>query len=804
MVHQHDIRDYSEADLKVEHQKDHAAGTTAVAVSMKRALGHMGPKRTAQTLLKLNQAEGFDCMSCAWPDPEVGHRHTAEFCENGAKAVAEEATKTRATPEFFAAHSIDELDQQSEHWLGQQGRITHPMIKRPGATHYTPVEWDEAFQLMATELQSLGSPDEAIFYTSGRASNESAFAYQLFVRAFGTNNLPDCSNMCHESTSVALAESIGIGKASVSIEDVYDAKLIIIAGQNPGTNHPRMLSALEIAKKNGAKIVSINPLREAGLVRFKNPQGPKGLVGRGTEISDLHLPIKINGDMALFQALGSLLVQWDALDHDFINKYTVGFEQWKAHVSALDWDVVTETTGLTRAQITELGQLLRDSDATVFCWAMGLTQHRNGVATIKEVCNVAFAQGNIGKHGAGLFPVRGHSNVQGDRTMGIWERPPAHFLDALQKEFGFNPPRPHGLDTVDSIRAMRDGKAHFFLGLGGNFVQAASDTDVIVEAMHKTRMTVHISTKLNRSHLVCGDTALILPTKGRTEKDIQASGPQWISVEDSTCSVHSSRGPLEPASPHLMSEVEIICRLAEATIGDRYGIAWKEMRQDYSVIRTHISKVVPGCESYEVNVHRPGGFVMPHPPRDTRTFETKSGKAEFAASPIDVLQVPEDHLVLQTLRSHDQFNTTIYGLSDRYRGIEGGRKVIFLHPDDIRQLGFTNGDFVDIVTHWTDDDRERIVRDFRIVEYDTPRGSAAAYYPETNPLIPLDSTALSSNTPTSKSIIVKLLAVGAGESTGPAAPGGEASDQTSAGQEGQDAAGSDWSHKSDPQPHHLS
>jgi molybdopterin-dependent oxidoreductase alpha subunit len=804
MANKHDIRDYSEADLKVEHQKDHAAGTTAVAVSMKRALGHMGPKRTAQTLLKLNQAEGFDCMSCAWPDPEVGHRHTAEFCENGAKAVAEEATTDRATPEFFAAHSIEDLDRQSELWLGKQGRITHPMIKRPGATHYTPVEWDEAFQLMATELQHLSNPDEAIFYTSGRASNESAFAYQLFARAFGTNNMPDCSNMCHESTSVALQESIGIGKASVGIEDVYDAKLIIIAGQNPGTNHPRMLSALEIAKRNGAKIVSINPLREAGLVRFKNPQEPKGLVGKGTEISDLHLPIKINGDMALFQALGSLLVQWNALDHEFIDKYTVGFDQWKAHVSAIDWDVVTQATGLTRAQITELGQLLRDSDGTVFCWAMGLTQHRNGVAAIKEICNLAFAQGNIGKHGAGLFPVRGHSNVQGDRTMGIWERPPAHFLDALQKEFGFNPPRPHGLDTVDSIRAMRDGKAHFFLGLGGNFVQAASDTDVIVEAMHNTRMTVHISTKLNRSHLVCGDTALILPTKGRTEKDIQASGPQWISVEDSTCSVHSSRGPLEPASPHLMSEVEIICRLAEATLGNRYGIAWKDMRENYSVIRTHISKVVPGCSSYEVNVHRPGGFVMPHPPRDSRTFETKSGKAEFVTSPLEVLQVPEGHLVLQTLRSHDQFNTTIYGLSDRYRGIEGGRKVIFLNSDDVKQLGFSNGDFVDIVTHWTEDDRERIVRHFRIVEYDTPRGSAAAYYPETNPLVPLDSTALSSNQPTSKSIIVKLLPVRADESTGPAAPGGQASDRTVNGDAGQDATGSDWSHKSDPQPHHLS
>jgi molybdopterin-dependent oxidoreductase alpha subunit len=783
--------DDTEADVEVGHPKDHAAGPTAVAVSMKRALSQMGAKRTAQTLLKLNQAEGFDCMSCAWPDPEVGHRHVAEFCENGAKAVAEEATRERATPEFFAAHSIADLDSRSEHWLGQQGRITHPMVKRPGASHYEPIDWDDAFELIGAELRGLASPDEAIFYTSGRASNESAFAYQLFARAFGTNNMPDCSNMCHESTSIALQESIGIGKASVSIEDVYNAKLIILAGQNPGTNHPRMLSALEIAKHNGATIVSINPLREAGLVRFKNPQEVKGIAGKGTVLSDLHLPIKLNGDLALFQAIGSLLVQWDALDHDFIDRYTTGFEQWRAHISAVNWQVVTETTGLRREQITEVAQLLRDSDATVFCWAMGLTQHRNAVATIKEVTNLALAQGNIGKPGAGLFPVRGHSNVQGDRTMGVWERPPAHFLDALGKEFGFDPPRENGLDTVDAVRAMRDGKAHFFLGLGGNFVQAVSDTDVAVEAMRRARMTVHVSTKVNRSHLVCGDTALILPTKGRTEKDVQASGPQWISVEDSTCSVHSSRGPLEPAGPLLKSEVDIVTRIAQAAIGDRYGIAWQAMRDNYSVIRTHISRVVPGCESYEVNVHRPGGFVLPHPPRDSRTFQTKSGRAEFVVSPIDVLQVPDGHLILQTLRSHDQFNTTIYGLSDRYRGIEGGRKVIFLHPDDIAHLGFRNGDLVDIVTHWEADDRERCVREFRIVSYDTPRGSAAAYYPETNPLVPLDSTAESSNCPTSKSIIVKLLRSPSGAKSG-------------VGSGSQSETGADWSHKSDPEPQHLS
>jgi formate dehydrogenase major subunit len=791
----HDERDYSEADLVVKGQEDHAAGPTAVAVSMKRSLDHMGVKRTAQTLLKLNQAEGFDCMSCAWPDPDPGHRHTAEFCENGAKAVAEEATRDRATPEFFAQHSIAELDAHTEHWLGQQGRITHPMVKRPGGTHYEPIEWAEAFDLIGAELRSLASPDEATFYTSGRTSNEAAFAYQLFVRAFGTNNLPDCSNMCHESTSIALQESIGIGKASVTLDDVHTASVIVIAGQNPGTNHPRMLSALEIAKQNGAKIISVNPLREAGLVRFKNPQKPKGVVGHGTAMADLHLPVKVNGDLALFQAIGSLLVEWDALDHEFIDTHSTGFEQWRDHVRAVDWDQVVEVTGLSRELITQAAEMLRGSTRTVYCWAMGLTQHRNGVATIKEVVNLALAQGNIGREGAGLLPVRGHSNVQGDRTMGIWERPPASFLDALQKEFGFDPPREHGLDVVDSLRAMRDGKVHFFMGLGGNFVQAVSDTDIAIPAMRKVRMTVQVSTKINRSHLVCGETALILPTKGRTEKDIQASGAQWISVEDSTCSVHASRGPLEPASPQLRSEVDIVSSVAEATLGDRYGLRWKAMRDDYRVIRRHIAKVVPGCEDYEVNVRKPGGMIMPHPPRDTRTFDTKSGKAEFVASPIEVVHVPEGHVLLQTLRSHDQYNTTIYGLSDRYRGIEGGRKVVFVHPDDIAAFGLEDGDLVDITTRWTGDDIVRRVRGFRVVSYDTPRGSAAAYYPETNPLVPLDSTAIGSNTPTSKSVVVSLT---------PASAHGAVSGSTPAGSEGQDATGSDWDHKKTPDPEHLS
>lgn len=751
-----ETREADEAKIAIGEPHEHAAGVPGVAVALQRSVRKMGLSRSARTLLKLNQAEGFDCMSCAWPDPDPGHRHTAEFCESGAKAVAEEAMTARATPKFFARYSITDLDGHSEHWLGQQGRITHPMIKKPGATHYEPIEWDAAYQLIADQLNGLASPDEAIFYTSGRTSNEAAFCYQLFVRAYGTNNLPDCSNMCHESTSYALAQTIGIGKASVTLDDVYDAQLLILAGQNPGTNHPRMLSALEKAKRCGAKIIAINPLREAGLINFRNPQTPRGCVGKGTDLTDMHLPIKINGDLALFQAWGALLVEWNALDHDFIARHTRGFEEWQTHVSAIDWDLVEATTGLSRAQITEAAQLLRESDQTVFCWAMGLTQHHNAVATISEIVNLALAQGNIGKPGAGLLPVRGHSNVQGDRTMGICESPPANFLDRLQAEFGFEPPREDGFDTVDSIRALRDGRAKIFIGLGGNFVQAAPDTEVTAAALRKAELTVQISTKINRSHLVCGTTALILPTLGRTEIDVQASGPQLVSVEDSTCSVHVSRGPLPPASPHLRSEVAIVTGLAEATLGDRYGIDWLGMRDDYRRIRRLITRVVPGCQTYEVNVSRPGGYLLPHPPRDSRTFPTESGRAEFTVSTIEALQVPPGHLILQTLRSHDQFNTTIYGYSDRYRGIEGGRQVVFVNPRDISDLGFHDGELVDLVTHWEGDDHVRRARSFRIVAYQTPRGSAAAYYPETNPLVPLDSTAIGSNTPTSKSVMIRL------------------------------------------------
>ncbi|GAA1797185.1 FdhF/YdeP family oxidoreductase [Nocardioides hankookensis] len=747
--------DIDEERLEVERPKQAAAGATAVAISMKLAVEQMGVRRTAQTLLRLNQADGFDCQGCAWPDPDPSHRHTAEFCENGAKAVTEEATRRRVDRAFFLEHSIDDLRDKTDYWLGQQGRITEPMVLRSGATHYEPIAWDQAFELMGGLLNGLASPDEAVFYTSGKTSNEAAFAYQLFARAFGTNNLPDCSNMCHESTSVALAEAIGIGKGSVSLEDIHRSKLIVIAGQNPGTNHPRMLSALEIAKQNGARIIAINPLREAGLVRFKNPQKVRGWAGAGTGLADLHLPVRVNGDLALFQAIGALLLEWDAVDHEFVRDHTAGFEEWAEAARDLDWDAVRRATGLDRSEIVAAARMFQESDATVICWAMGITQHRNAVATVKEIVNVALLQGNIGKPGAGLCPVRGHSNVQGDRTMGIWEKPPAHFLDALEKEFGFDPPREHGFDTVQAIEALRDGKAKIFVGMGGNFVSAAPDTEVTEQAMRSADLTVHVSTKLNRSHVVTGREALILPAMGRSERDLTGGRLQRVTVEDSMSAVHASHGPLKPASPYLRSEVDIICSLAIATIGDRHGIPWDAFRSDYTEIRHRIARVVPGCAAYDEKVSQPGGFVLPHPPRDSRTFKTEVGKAIFTTSPTDVLHVPEGRLLLQTLRSHDQFNTTIYGLDDRYRGIHNGRRVVFVHPDDITALGLADGSVVDLVSEWSDGS-ERRAPEFRVVPYEQPRGCAAAYYPETNPLVPLGSTAIGSNCPTSKSVIVRL------------------------------------------------
>jgi molybdopterin-dependent oxidoreductase alpha subunit len=719
----------------------------------------MGVRRTALTLLKVNQKDGFDCPGCAWPEPE--HRHKAEFCENGAKAVAEEATLRRVTPDFFAEHPVSDLFRRSGYWLGQQGRLTQPMYLPAGADAYEPVPWERAFEIIAEELTALASPDEALFYTSGRTSNEAAFLYQLFAREFGTNNLPDCSNMCHESSGSALSETIGIGKGSVLLEDLYRSDLIIVAGQNPGTNHPRMLSALEKAKARGATIVTVNPLPEAGMQRFKNPQHAKGLVGGGTPLSDLFLQIRLGGDQALFRALNSLLLKAEdeapdtVLDHAFIDEHTHGYDSFAAAARATDWDEVLRATGLERAEMERLLALVLKSKSIVVCWAMGLTQHKHSVPTIREVVNFLLLRGNIGRPGAGVCPVRGHSNVQGDRTMGIFERPAPAFLDALEKEFGFAPPREHGYDVVRSIRALRDGDAKVFFAMGGNFVAASPDTDATEAAMRKARLTVHVSTKLNRSHVVTGARALILPTLGRTEKDLQAGGPQFVTVEDSMGMVHASHGGLEPAGPHLLSETAIITRLARAVLGPDSRVPWADFEADYSLIRDRIARVVPGFEDFNARVANPGGFTLPHAPRDSRTFPTATGKANFTAAPVEYPAVPEGRLLLQTLRSHDQYNTTIYGLDDRYRGIKGGRRVVLLNPEDAAAHGLADAAYVDLVSEWSDGS-ERRAPGFRVVHYPTTRGCAAAYYPETNVLVPLDHTADTSGTPASKSVLIRL------------------------------------------------
>ncbi|RMB61251.1 FdhF/YdeP family oxidoreductase [Tessaracoccus antarcticus] len=761
-------------EIRVGEPKRSVAGLGGVLHAMQHALREMGPARTAKTLLSLNQTDGFDCMSCAWADPAAGKRSHAEFCENGAKAVAHEATKARLGAAFFAEHSIEELYARDDMWLNRQGRLTVPLIRDRDQTHYREATWDEALTLIADQLRSLASPDEAAFYTSGRTSNEAAFLYQLMVRGFGTNNLPDCSNMCHESSGRALADTIGIGKGSVTLEDVEGAKLIIIAGQNPGTNHPRMLTTLEKAKRAGAVIVAVNPLPEPGLLRYRNPQTVRGMLGSGTSLADHHLQVRLGGDQGLFRGLAKVLLEAEdagdhmvgrdtALDHAFIENYTAGCDDYLAVVRAEPWADIVEASGVSEAQIREVGRLLLDTDRTVVAWAMGLTQHKHSVAMIKEVVNLVLLQGNLGRPGAGLLPVRGHSNVQGDRTMGIFERMPMIFHDRLDAEFGFTSPREAGHDTVDTVRAMRDGRVRFFMSMGGNFAKAAPDTDVTEAALQDCEMTVQVSTKLNHSHLAAGRVAVILPTLGRTDRDIQKSGPQRVTVEDSMSMVHASAGKLEPPSTDLRSEVSIVCQLAMRLFEDGSGnrlagapqVDWSALEGDYRLIRRHIEAVVPHFENFEARINVPGGFRLPHPPHEKREFGTDSQRANFSATTLWWPKLPKGRLLLQTLRSHDQFNTTVYGNDDRYRGIRGGRRVVMVNPDDLAELGLADADQVDIVSEFTDG-VERRAPGFRVVSYDTAKGCAAAYFPETNVLVPLDSTAEFSNTPTSKSVVIRL------------------------------------------------
>ena len=629
--------------------------------------------------------------------------------------------------------------------------MIEPAVKRAGSDRYEAVSWDEALDVVAGELRALDDPDQAVFYTSGRASNEAAFVYQLFARAFGTNNLPDCSNMCHESSGTALSSVIGVGKGSVTLDDLEHADLIVICGQNPGTNHPRMLTHLEAAKRNGATIIAVNPLPEAGLLRFKNPQSVRGSLGHGTTLADEYLPLRLAGDQALFLGIGKVLCDAGALDQAFVDRFCTGFGSYREHVAAASWDDIEAATGLPRPRIETLARRWQESPAVIVCWAMGLTQHRNSVASIREITNALLLGGHIGRRGAGVFPVRGHSNVQGDRTMGIWEKMPDSFLDAVRDEFGFDPPRRHGWDSVAAVDAMRDGRARMLFSLGGNLVRAISDSAVVEDAIRSLRCTVSVATKLNRSHCITGDVAVILPTLGRTERDPAGA----VTVEDSVGQVHASQGVLAPAKRSLRSEVGILCALAGRVLEKGGPVAWSALAKDYSVVRDHISRVVPGFEDFNTRVAAKGGFLLPHGPRDSRTFPTSDGKAHFSVSELSVLRLPPGRLLLQTIRSHDQFNTTVYGHNDRYRGIRGGRRVVLVNPADLAALGFADGDRVDVVSEW-DDGIDRRYQGIRVVAYPTARDCCAAYYPEANVLVPLGSVAEGSNTPTSKSVVVRL------------------------------------------------
>ncbi|MEU1971044.1 FdhF/YdeP family oxidoreductase [Microbacterium sp. NPDC019599] len=804
--------DIDESKVRHSGTKKVAVGVPAVLHALQIANDQMGVGRSIQTLLRVNQKDGFDCPGCAWPEEDK--RHIAEFCENGAKAVAEEATLRRVGADFFAAHSLAELQLHDDWWLGQQGRLTEPMILDEGAAHYRPISWDDALGEIASALRALDDPDEAVFYTSGRTSNEAAFLYQLLVRGLGTNNLPDCSNMCHESSGSALTETIGIGKGTVSIEDVHEADLLIVAGQNPGTNHPRMLSALEKAKRNGATIIAVNPLPEAGLMRFENPQTVRGVAFGGTKLADQFVQIRLGGDQALFQAIGKHLLEVESrdggvLDHAFIAEHTSGFEAYSQAIAQTSWSELVAATGVPEKTLRRVGEAVRTSKATIVCWAMGLTQHKHSVAMLRDVVNALLLQGNIGRRGAGLCPVRGHSNVQGDRTVGIYEKPSVRFLDALDREFAFQAPREHGYDTVQAIRAMRDGSVRFFMGMGGNFVSATPDTEVVEAAMRNVDLTVQVSTKLNRSHVVAGTRAIILPTLGRTDRDSRGGKEQRVSVEDSMGAVHSSRGRLAPPSEELLSEVAIVARLCALVFGtvpesvdgsvrpvavgtgirdleaiDRAQVErspreetatpqvpapehplnvpqadWAALEADYALIRAHIQNVVPGFDDYEKRIDKGGTLFLPNGPRDARTFATVDGRARFTVNVLEYPRIPRGRLLLQTLRSHDQYNTTIYGKDDRYRGIRGGRRVVLVNAKDIQALGFAEDEIVDLVSEWTGPDgvvQERRAEEFRVVAYRTPRGNAAAYYPETNVLVPLDSVADVSGTPTSKSVVVRL------------------------------------------------
>ncbi len=746
-------------NLKLVAPKTAAAGLPAVAIAMKHVLSEMGPIRGTKALLKLNQKDGFDCPGCAWPDPDDERSGIAEYCENGAKAIAEEATSKRLDEHFFAQNSVYDLSLLNDYEIGKKGRVAQPMYLAENATHYQAVTWDFAYQKMAAHLQNLQTPDEAVFYTSGRTSNEAAFLYQLFVRAFGTNNLPDCSNMCHESSGVALNESLGIGKGSVTLEDFYEAEVIIILGQNPGTNHPRMLTALQKASENGCTIISVNPLPETGLIAFSNPQTIKGALGIKAKLTNIFLQVKINSDLALVQAIEKRLLLEEALapgavlDAQFIAEQTNGFSDFEKHISAQSIEALLTQCGISEAQLEEVINAIKFKKKIIACWAMGLTQHKNAVDTIKEVVNLLLMKGSIGKPGAGTCPVRGHSNVQGDRTMGIYEKPSEAFLQRIDNHYHFATPKHHGYDVVDAIHAMYQKKAKVFIAMGGNFLSATPDTTYTAEALQNCSLTVQVSTKLNRSHLITGKEALILPTYGRSDKDIVEGVEQFISCENSMGVVQMSKGNLNPISNNLRSESVIVCELAQAVLGDKFGIPWHRYSQNYDEIRAAIEACIPGFDNYNERVRKPGGFYLPNSARENK-YPTLTGKANFNIGRVEPNNLAPYELMMMTIRSHDQFNTTIYGLDDRYRGVLNERRVIFMNEEDIKVRGLSKGDKVDLFNYY--DGIERVGRNFIVVPFSIPKQCTATYFPEANVLVPIGSVAAKSNTPTSKYVVIEV------------------------------------------------
>ena len=745
--------------LNIKKPPTKSVGMPAVVESIKHIGKYMDMPKALKASLKMNQKGGFDCPGCAWPDPDDERSPIGEYCENGIKALAEEATKFKADPDFFSRHSIAELSAMSDFELGKSGRLTQPMYLAEGDNHYRAIGWNEAFNKIAKQLNQI-DPNEAIFYTSGRTSNEAAFLYQLFVRSYGTNNLPDCSNMCHESSGTALSQTLGIGKGSVTLEDIHQADLIMIMGQNPGTNHPRMLSALEKNKLNGGKIIAVNPLKEAGLVHYTNPQKVSRMLMGGVDLTDLYLPIRINGDLPFIKALMILLLEKEKakggiFDKGFIDQYTSGYEELIRDIEQADFKACVDATGLSEADVRKTADMIAENKNMIICWAMGITQHTNGVDTIKEMVNLLLLRGSVGKKGAGTCPVRGHSNVQGDRTMGIFERMPEKFHQRLDAAFEIESPRAHGYGTVHAIEAMHDNKGKVFFAMGGNFLSAAPDTDYTAKGLRNCDLTVHVSTKPNRSHLVHGKEAIILPCIGRSEMDMQESGYQFVSVENSMGVVHSSKGVLSPLSASLKSEPAIVAGLAKAVFStnDKIKIDWDHYVADYDRIRAKIAEVIPGFEQYNKKVREKGGFHLPNGARE-RVFKTSNNKAQFSVNPLPDLTIPAGHYHLTTVRSHDQYNTTIYGLDDRYRGIKNGREIIFMNIKDMDEAGLKAQDLVNVHSNFKGE--KRTVYNFKIVPYDIPKGNLACYFPEGNPLVPIGSVARESLTPTSKKILVSV------------------------------------------------